>query len=128
MIRKSSSLRPLDVSAANHFGCLPRPAQVSLALAGLRYFGATLPSTRPLVDLRAVFAVAAVGADATGLAPFEEFQRLLAELYPLAHTRLETERIGELGLVYRWRPAEPNEAAPVVLMAHYDVVPVAGQE
>lgn len=64
----------------------------------------------------------------TGLAPFDDFRARLAELYPLCHRRLEVERIGELGLVYRWAPAEPSAAAPVVLMAHYDVVPVAGQE
>lgn len=64
----------------------------------------------------------------TGSAPFTAFQALLAELYPLAHSRLEFERIGELGLVYRWAPATPSDAAPVVLMGHYDVVPVAGQE
>ncbi len=60
--------------------------------------------------------------------PVEHFLALLADQYPLLHERLEYERIGELGLVYRWSPVAPSTAAPVVLMAHYDVVPVAGQE
>src|SRR3546814_10515847 len=47
LIRKSSTFLPFLVSAAIQRGCLPRPVQVSLGLAGLRYFGATLPSLRP---------------------------------------------------------------------------------
>src|SRR3546814_6396116 len=46
LIRKSSTFLPFLVSAAIQRGCLPRPVQVSLGLAGLRYFGATLPSLR----------------------------------------------------------------------------------
>jgi len=64
----------------------------------------------------------------TGLAVFEEFIALLAEQYPLLHRHLNLERIGDLGLVFSWAPAEPSPVAPVVLMAHFDVVPVAGQE
>ncbi|MCC6496233.1 MAG: M20/M25/M40 family metallo-hydrolase, partial [Propionibacteriaceae bacterium] len=63
-----------------------------------------------------------------GTVPFTDFIALLAELYPLVHERLAVERIEELGLVYTWSPAGPTDADPVVLMAHYDVVPVAGQE
>src|SRR3546814_12514945 len=47
LIRKSSTFLPFLVSAAIQRGCLPRPVQVSLGLAGLRYFGATFPSLRP---------------------------------------------------------------------------------
>src|SRR5690606_24103173 len=49
LIRKSSGFLPFLTSAAIQRGCLPRPVQVSSGLAGLRYFGATLPSLRPLV-------------------------------------------------------------------------------
>jgi carboxypeptidase PM20D1 len=66
--------------------------------------------------------------ESSGPGPFEDFVALLAELYPLVHARLEFERIGELGLAYRWAPAVVTESAPVVLMAHWDVVPVTGQE
>lgn len=47
LIRKSSTFLPAAVSSASQRGCLPRPVQVSWALAGLRYFGGTLPSLRP---------------------------------------------------------------------------------
>ncbi|PKQ30914.1 MAG: hypothetical protein CVT62_10605 [Actinobacteria bacterium HGW-Actinobacteria-2] len=63
-----------------------------------------------------------------GVGPFEQFLDLLAQQYPLIHQHLERERIGELGMVFTWSPAGPSAAAPVVLMAHFDVVPVAGQE
>ncbi|MFT4212418.1 MAG: M20/M25/M40 family metallo-hydrolase [Microbacterium sp.] len=57
-----------------------------------------------------------------GMGPFDDFVALLAELYPLTHASLELERHGELGLLYRWRGHD--DADPVVLMAHFDVVPV----
>lgn len=80
--------------------------------------------------LSRLIAVPTVSAerDRLGTEPFEDFVVLLAELYPLVHARLEFERIGDLGLVYRWGPATAPTAAPVVLMAHWDVVPVTGQE
>jgi carboxypeptidase PM20D1 len=59
--------------------------------------------------------------------PFDDFAALIAELYPLVREKLGFERIGRGGLVYRWDGADP-EQDPVILMAHYDVVPVAGQE
>lgn len=58
-----------------------------------------------------------------GAEPFEEFVALLEELYPLVTARLERERITDVGLLYRWAGTDAD-ADPVVLMAHYDVVPV----
>ena len=60
--------------------------------------------------------------DQRGHEPFDAFGDLLVELYPLVHAQLEREWIGELGILYRWRGRV--EAHPVVLMAHFDVVPV----
>ncbi|HOC14137.1 MAG TPA: M20/M25/M40 family metallo-hydrolase [Propionicimonas sp.] len=62
-----------------------------------------------------------------GLAPFEEFVDLLAELYPQLHAGLQLERFDGFGLVYTWA-SSGSALDPVVLMAHYDVVPVTGQE
>ena len=61
--------------------------------------------------------------DVRGPQPFEDFVLLLAELYPRAHEHLELERITDFGLLFRWAGAAASEA-PVILMAHYDVVPV----
>lgn len=52
---------------------------------------------------------------------FARFPALLAELYPRVHATLELERVGDVGLLYRWPGAERGDA--VILMAHWDVVP-----
>ncbi|WP_438855930.1 M20/M25/M40 family metallo-hydrolase [Agromyces sp. M3QZ16-3] len=59
--------------------------------------------------------------DRRGLADFDRFRHLLAELYPLVHEHLAFERVTDLGLLYRWRGR--GDGDPVVLMAHFDVVP-----
>lgn len=59
-----------------------------------------------------------------GSQPFEDFVTLIAELYPLVHEKLELERHTEFGLLFRWAGARPASDGPLVLMAHYDVVPV----
>lgn len=58
-----------------------------------------------------------------GREPFDAFVALLEELYPLIHERLDLEHITDFGLLYHWRGSQP-QLDPVVLMAHYDVVPV----
>jgi carboxypeptidase PM20D1 len=58
-----------------------------------------------------------------GSQPFEDFVALLAELYPLVHAHLTLERITDFGLLFRWAGVAAS-ASPLVLMAHYDVVPV----
>ncbi|MGO1236368.1 M20/M25/M40 family metallo-hydrolase, partial [Microbacterium gubbeenense] len=61
-----------------------------------------------------------------GPEPFEQFVALLEELYPKVHASLERERITDRGLLFRWRGA--SEKDPLVLMAHYDVVPANADE
>ncbi|MER7797907.1 M20/M25/M40 family metallo-hydrolase [Microbacterium sp. NPDC096154] len=59
--------------------------------------------------------------EARGAEPFEAFVALLAELYPRVHAHLDLERVTAHGLLYRWHGRTADR--PVVLMAHYDVVP-----
>nr|WP_274638151.1 M20/M25/M40 family metallo-hydrolase [Microbacterium bovistercoris] len=59
-----------------------------------------------------------------GMAPFDAFVALIGELYPLVHAHLELSRHTELGLLFRWRGRRSAADGPLVLMAHYDVVPV----
>ncbi len=59
-----------------------------------------------------------------GMKPFDDFVELIAELYPLVHEHLELERHTDLGLLFRWKGRAATPDAPLVLMAHYDVVPV----
>lgn len=58
-----------------------------------------------------------------GHEPFTAFEQLLAELYPRVHRHLELEKHTDLGLLLRWKGRDAA-SDPVVLMAHYDVVPV----
>ncbi|GAB6856562.1 M20/M25/M40 family metallo-hydrolase [Microbacterium xylanilyticum] len=59
-----------------------------------------------------------------GTAPFDDFVTLLAELYPRVHAALTLERHTEFGLLFHWRGRRAAPDGPLVLMAHYDVVPV----
>lgn len=59
-----------------------------------------------------------------GMQPFDDFVALLAELYPLVHAHLELERHTDLGLLFRWKGRRAASDGPLVLMAHFDVVPV----
>lgn len=62
-----------------------------------------------------------------GHEPFAAFVAALEDLYPMVHTHLTCEHITEVGLLYRWAGRAPT-LSPVVLMAHYDVVPVETPE
>ena len=58
-----------------------------------------------------------------GSDPFEGFVSLIAAEYPLVHEHLTLERHTEFGLLFRWAGRGASSDGPVVLMAHYDVVP-----
>ncbi len=60
-------------------------------------------------------------------AAFEAFDAWLVATYPKLHARLEREPVSRHGLLYTWRGAEPD-LAPIVLLAHHDVVPIASPE
>ncbi len=59
-----------------------------------------------------------------GTKPFDDFVALIAEQYPLTHATLELERHTEFGLLFHWSGRKTASDGPLVLMAHYDVVPV----
>jgi carboxypeptidase PM20D1 len=59
----------------------------------------------------------------TDWSQFEHFIAVVAELYPLVHTRLEREIVAGHTLLLRWAGRASGE--PAVLMAHYDVVAAA---
>ena len=59
---------------------------------------------------------------AVDLARFEEFQRALAEAFPLLHEHLTLHRVRDHSMLFHWQGS--TDADPVVLMAHIDVVPV----
>ncbi len=54
---------------------------------------------------------------------FEALHAELRTLFPRVHAALELERVGDHSLLFTWRGSAPG-LAPVVLVAHLDVVPV----
>lgn len=59
-------------------------------------------------------------------ASFDRFPEALQRLYPAVHGALEREVVDGHSLLFRWPGAEAS--APLVLMAHIDVVPVVESE
>lgn len=76
-------------------------------------------------ELLAIPTVSHVDTSRTDTARFAEFRAALERLYPLVHAHLEREIVAEHSLLYRWRGRSSD--APVVLLAHQDVVDVEGQ-
>ena len=55
---------------------------------------------------------------------FAQLHGLLQARFPKLHAELKREVVGDLSLLYTWQGSNPA-AAPILLMAHQDVVPVA---
>jgi carboxypeptidase PM20D1 len=53
---------------------------------------------------------------------FRAFQRFLEQSYPKVHAVLKKEPVGDYSLLYTWKGRD-NQALPVLLAAHMDVVP-----
>jgi carboxypeptidase PM20D1 len=63
--------------------------------------------------------------DPTGVAAeFEALHAHLRSRYPLVHSTLEREVIGQHSLLFTWKGSDAK-AKPIALMAHQDVVPIA---
>jgi carboxypeptidase PM20D1 len=56
-------------------------------------------------------------------AAFVAFHRWLAETFPRAHAKLAPETVADASLLFTWK-GRAADAAPVLLLAHQDVVPV----
>jgi carboxypeptidase PM20D1 len=54
---------------------------------------------------------------------FLHYRSFLESSYPLIHQRLGREMVTDFSYIYTWKGADPS-LAPLILMAHYDVVPV----
>lgn len=55
---------------------------------------------------------------------FEKFHEFLKRAYPLAHGRLELEKLSYASLLYRWKGQNPS-LAPIAMLSHQDVVPIS---
>ncbi|MBO5371178.1 MAG: M20/M25/M40 family metallo-hydrolase [Lachnospiraceae bacterium] len=79
-------------------------------------------AVRDLQEMIRCKTVSSDDTDKMDLAEFEKFQNLLPVLYPNIHMACERRLLGKNGILYHWK-GEKNDK-PIVLMAHYDVVPV----
>jgi carboxypeptidase PM20D1 len=57
------------------------------------------------------------------LEAFRALHDQLAQSFPRLHAALEREVVADASLLYRWKGSDPA-AAPILLMAHLDVVPI----
>jgi len=53
---------------------------------------------------------------------YAEFETLLENDFPLVHKHLEKTRLSTFGLLYKW-PGTNTALKPILLLAHFDVVP-----
>ena len=66
----------------------------------------------------------ALPGDAEAEAPLFRFQEFLVKTYPLFHQTAERWVLGPYSLIYRWPGVDRGAEKPVLILAHYDVVPV----
>ena len=86
----------------------------------------TLDEEKIISNLQALVRCKTISRYDTSLEDDAEFEKLIAllpELYPCVYEKCTLTRFDGRGLVYKWEGKSHD--APVVLMAHYDVVPVS---
>ena len=78
-----------------------------------------------LAELLRIPTVSSLDGAGTDWAGFRRFLDALPDLFPAAHRVLQRDLIDGRSALYRWPGDTPEH--PVVLMAHYDVVPASGE-
>lgn len=97
-----------------------KPTKVNNPLPPAEVFGddAAVERFRTMLRCKTVWAAEDPEADHRA---FDEFIPTMQELYPRVFSELELTVLGDYGIMLRWA-GRNAEAAPVVLMAHHDVV------
>ncbi|MDR1277614.1 MAG: M20/M25/M40 family metallo-hydrolase [Treponema sp.] len=84
---------------------------------------------RAALRIKTDWPAGALPGDAEAEAPLFRFQDFLAEQYPRFHKTAERWILGPYSLIYRWPGTDGGSGGeggekPVLILAHYDVVPV----
>ena len=102
----------------------PTPVPDPLPPSGIEGDDAAVARFQELLRCETVWDLHNPDADRSA---FDEFVPLLRRLYPTVFERLELELIDGYGISLLWKGAD-RALAPVVLMAHHDVVPADASE
>jgi carboxypeptidase PM20D1 len=97
--------------------------QLAVAAAKPVAVDASAASARLGAAVRLKTIASATDVDANG-AEFLALHAHLQASFPKLHAALRRESIGKYGLLYTWPGSDP-QAAPIALLAHQDVVPIA---
>ncbi|WP_455163269.1 M20/M25/M40 family metallo-hydrolase [Slackia exigua] len=96
----------------------PTPARHALPPTAARGSDAAVERFREMLRIPTVWDRENPHADHE---PFDRFVPRMRELYPRVFGQLELEMVNTYGILLAWKGTDP-ELAPVVLMAHHDVV------
>lgn len=102
----------------------PTPVPDPLPPSGIEGDDAAVARFQELLRCETVWDLHNPDADRSA---FDEFVPLLRRLYPTVFERLELELVDGYGISLLWKGAD-RTLAPVVLMAHHDVVPADASE
>ena len=79
-------------------------------------------ATRDLCEMIKCKTISHMDSSLDDQAEFDKFEKLLPELFPAVFAKCEFEKVGNRGLLIRWKGKNPD--SPSVFMSHYDVVSV----
>jgi carboxypeptidase PM20D1 len=101
--------------------------QVSVPPAPARAIDADRVAAHLAEAIRIPTVVTSADPEALEAEPFRAFSAWLAATYPRLHGALALERVSEHSLLYSWTGSDPA-LAPLLLLAHQDVVPAGNPE
>ncbi|MDP3176678.1 MAG: M20/M25/M40 family metallo-hydrolase, partial [Spirochaetaceae bacterium] len=102
----------------------PRAAP-ALPPIGDQALGRAAGSEEALSALIKIPTVSSYDAASEDAAAFAAFASEMERLYPAVHAKMDRELLGDRALLYKWKGSDHRSLPPVILCAHYDVVPAA---
>jgi carboxypeptidase PM20D1 len=102
----------------NTFRNAPQPIQ--LAKKGLELPDSAISHMQGAIRIKTITPSDTIHTDT---ATFTAFQRFIEKAYPLVHQQLKRTIIKDFHYIFEWK-GKDSSLAPIILMGHYDVVPV----